>query len=1293
MLDFIRPSIKRDSKGRALAYPKFIVRRSDDLMVRGGEFYAVWIEEAGFWSTDEFVAQELIDKEVDEFAKQKAQELEEPVRALYLWDAENKVIDAWHHYIKHQTGDHFVMLDDRLIFANTDVKKTDYASKCLPYPLEEGTTECWDSLVGTLYLPEEKHKIEWAIGAIVTGASKHLQKFMVFYGAAGTGKSTVLNIIQMLFEGYYAVFDAKALGSSTNAFALEAFRSNPLVAIQHDGDLSRIEDNTRLNSLVSHELMTVNEKYSKLYASSFRAFLLMGTNKPVKITDAKSGLIRRLIDVSPSGVKLGLREYNKLMKGVSFELGAIAWKCKDVFLDNPDYYNDYIPVSMMGASNDTYNFVLENFDVFQSKNGVSLKAAWEMYKQYCDEAKVPYPLTMRLFKEELKNYFKSFQERYTDVDGMRIRNYYIGFRTDRFDRNSADRMAPERNDILVLNCSESLLDAEYGDCLAQYATPSGAPMKKWDECRTKLKDIDTGLVHYVKMPENHIVLDFDISSNGEKDLQRNLEAASRFPSTYAELSKSGKGVHLHYIYNGDVARLSHVLDDHIEIKTFTGGSSLRRRLTLCNDIPIATISSGLPLKGEKMLTKEGVLNEKGLRTFLLRAINKEYHGDTRSSIDYIYKVLNDKYKSGEPYDISDLYTTVRDFAMHSTHQSEYCLKKVGQMHFKSATPAENQLLEDPENGDKLMFFDVEVFPNLFIICWKIAGPGQPVVSWINPSPEEVLELMKHRLIGFNNRRYDNHILYGRAIGYDNYQLYLLSKRIISGAKDAFFGAAYNLSYTDIYDFSAEKKSLKKFEIEYGAIHKELGMKWDEPVPEDKWQEVADYCKNDVISTEITWNNRQPDFIAREVLADVAGMTVNDTTNSLTTRIIFGKERSPQSEFNYRNMGDVNAICSSWLIDHNLIFHPPVDEFTVFDAKGRPIFPGYTYNGKSTYREEEVGEGGYVYAEPGIHYNVALDDIASMHPHSIIAEELFGPRYTKIFKELVDARVAVKHKDFDAARNMLGGKLGKYLTDEKAAKDLAQALKIAINSVYGLTSAKFDNPFRDPRNIDNIVAKRGALFMVNLKHEVQKRGFTVAHIKTDSIKIPGATNDILQFVQDYGKMYGYTFELEDVYEKMCLVNDAVYVAKYKEPHKDKVTGKDIWWTATGTQFQVPYVFKTLFSHEDIDISDMTETKQVSTAIYLDMNEHLPEGEHNYVFVGRVGAFNPVKAGCGGGEMVAERVDKDGNVKYDSVTGTKGYRWLEAGMCDVSDIDRSYYDKLVDKAVDTIAKYGDVEAFLE
>ena len=231
MIDFLMVSTRSAKRGVIEIYPKFIIKKSSDLMIRGGDFYAIWIEERGLWSTDEQDALQLIDRELDRYAKEHEGEYEDRVKVLHMWDAENRMIDSWHRYCQRDMRDNFHMLDEKLIFSNTEVGKKDYASKRLNYPLEAGSMEAYDRLMSVLYAPEERHKIEWAIGAVVSGDSKKLQKFLVFYGSAGTGKSTVLNIIQQLFEGYYSVFDAKALGSSSNVFALEAFRNNPLVAI------------------------------------------------------------------------------------------------------------------------------------------------------------------------------------------------------------------------------------------------------------------------------------------------------------------------------------------------------------------------------------------------------------------------------------------------------------------------------------------------------------------------------------------------------------------------------------------------------------------------------------------------------------------------------------------------------------------------------------------------------------------------------------------------------------------------------------------------------------------------------------------------------------------------------------------------------------------------------------------------------------------------------------------------------------------------------------------------------
>ena len=891
MIDFLMISTRSKKNGVIEIYPKFIIKKSSDLMIRGGDFYAIWMEERGLWSTDEQDALQLIDKELDAYAKENKEKFDAHVKVLHMWDAESGMIDSWHKYCQKQMRDNFHTLDDKLIFSNTDTTKEDYASKRLTYPLEDGDYSAWDKLIGTLYSPDERHKIEWSIGSIVSGESKKIQKFMVFYGSAGTGKSTILNIVQQLFEGYYSVFDARALGSSSNSFALEAFKTNPLVAIQHDGDLSRIEDNTRLNSLVSHELMTVNEKFKAAYSNRFNCFLYMGTNKPVKITDAKSGLIRRLIDVSPTGNKLSPAEYKSIMNRVSFELGAIAKHCLDIFIANPGAYDDYIPISMMGASNDFYNFVLDNYMIFKKENGVTLKCAWEMYKTHCEEARVPYPLSKRIFKEELKNYFKDYKERYRLEDDTRVRSYYIGFREDRFEEEEQTPIIKvEDKPKLIFEYTESIFDEVCENCFAQYTTDKGTPIKKWDNVSTTLKDIDTTLLHYVKVPENHIVIDFDIpDDSGEKSLERNLEEAAKWPPTYGELSKSGKGVHLHYIYTGDPTKLSSVYSDHIEIKVYSGKSSLRRMLTKCNDLPIANISSGLPLKGEdKVVNFDAIKTEKGLRTLIKRNLRKEIHPGTKPSIDFIHKILEDAYNTDLCYDVSDMKSAVLSFAASSSHQAPYCIKLVKQMKFQSKEPA--NAAQDIEG--RMIFYDVEVFPNLFLVNWKFEGEDQKVVRMINPKPAQIEELMRFRLVGFNCRRYDNHIMYARMMGYSNEELYKLSQKIITEGK-GFFGEAYNLSYTDVYDFAAKKQSLKKWEIELGIHHQELGLPWDQPVPEERWIEVAEYCDNDVIATEAVFNKLKGDFTARKILAELAGMTVNDTTNSLTTRIIFGKERHPQ----------------------------------------------------------------------------------------------------------------------------------------------------------------------------------------------------------------------------------------------------------------------------------------------------------------------------------------------------------------------------------------------------------------
>jgi len=1246
MLDFYQIKEKH-TKSYIEIYPDFFISNCKDLMVRGKTFYAVWDEDKGLWSTDEFKIQEIVDKSLNDYARKLKRRNYIRKDDIVIKHMRSSSTNAWKNYRNfiREMPDTSIQLDSKITFQNTKVEKKDYISKRLPYSLKKGSMKAYEELMSTLYDPEERAKLEWAIGSIINGDSKKIQKFIVLYGESGSGKSTVLNIIQMLFEGYYVSFEAKALTSSNNSFSTEPFKSNPLVAIQHDGDLSRIEDNSKLNSIIAHEDMTMNEKYKPSYTARSNAFLFMGTNKPVKITDARSGIIRRLIDVRPSGRLVPNKRYFSLMNQIRFELGAIAYHCLNVYNSmGKNYYAHYRPVDMMFKTDVFFNFVESYYHVFKEEDGVSLKRAWEMYKVFCEESSIPYSMAKYKFREELKPYFAEFHERIR-IDGEQIRSYYKGFLSEKFSKVMIKEEEEDPNS-LVIEEKKSILDKVLQDCQAQYATRDGKPKKKWDNVLTTLKDLDTTKLHYVRPPLNHIVIDFDLKDeNGEKSVERNLEEASKWPSTYAEFSKSKAGIHLHYIYDGDAEKLSRVYSEGIEVKVFVGNASLRRQLSLCNNIPIATISGGLPQKGEKMINFNAVQSEKGLRDLIERNLRKEIHPGTKPSCDFIHKILEDAYSSGLKYDVTDMRPRVLAFANNSTNQAAYCVKLVATMKFASEEPSKP--VQDYED-DTLVFFDVEVFPNLLLVVWKKEGSKKHNIMF-NPTPEEIGELFKFKLVGFNCRRYDNHILYARYIGYDNQQLAELSQKIIiKKSKNSFFGEAYNISYADIYDYTTKRASLKKLEIDLDLHHKELDVDWTQPIPEEEWDKVAEYCCNDVDATEAVFHDRKQDFVARCILADLSGLTPNHTTQQHTAKIIFGNDKNPQDKFVYTDLSKE--------------------------------FPGYIYdNGKSTYRGEVTGEGGYVYAEPGMYTNVAVLDIASMHPTTINVLELFGP-YTKNFKELLDARLMIKHKEYDEAKKVLGGVLGKYLESEDDAGELSYALKIVINIVYGLTAASFDNKFRDRRNIDNIVAKRGALFMIDLKNFVQKEGFQVVHIKTDSIKIPNPTPEIIEKVMKFGEKYGYTFEYETTYKKFCLVNDAVYIAQNEN-------GK---WEAVGAQFAQPYVFKTLFSKEPLTFKDLCETKTVSTKMYLDMNEDLSEDKHDYHFVGGVGSFCPIRPGAGGGVLLRE---KDG--KYYAVTGTKGYRWLESEMVKElkkeKDIDPSYFEELVEAAIKTISKYGDFDWF--
>ena len=504
------------SRDATVIHPSFSVsKKVDNILCKGKSFYAIWDEKNNRWSTDEYDVIDYVDRLIDEAYEIVSKTTTSKIEKDYLRDFDN---GRWEKYKKYcqLSPSSPIQLDSDITFLNQKTTKEDYRSKTLPYDIEEGKTPGYDKIISTLYDSEERRKIEWAIGSVIAGDSKKIQKFLVFYGEAGTGKSTILNIIQMLFQGYCGTFNAKDLANPSKSFATAAFKDNPLVMIQHDGDLSRIEDNTLLNSIIAHEEISISEKYKAEYPMRVNSMLFMGTNRPVKITDAKSGIIRRLIDVKPTGELLDPDTYQECMSEVPYELGAIANHCLKIYkMYGKHYYDGYKPLEMMFKTDVFFNFVENCYPFFEQDDGTTLKAAYSLYKEYCDNTGLPNKMPMYRFREDLKDYFDEFIDRIVLEDGTRVRSYYKGFKKDKF---AEKELSPDKakESWLKMDSTESILDEACKDCPAQYAR-GDAPSKAWDRVGTTLKDLDTSKLHYVRVPENLIVIDFDLKdADGNK---------------------------------------------------------------------------------------------------------------------------------------------------------------------------------------------------------------------------------------------------------------------------------------------------------------------------------------------------------------------------------------------------------------------------------------------------------------------------------------------------------------------------------------------------------------------------------------------------------------------------------------------------------------------------------------------------------------------------------------------------------------------------------------------------------
>src|SRR5699024_1203757 len=188
----------------------------------------------------------------------------------------------------------------------------------------------------------------------------------------------------------------------------------------------------------------------------------------------------------------------------------------------------------------------------------------------------------------------------------------------------------------------------------------------------------------------------------------------------------------------------------------------------------------------------------------------------------------------------------------------------------------------------------------------------------------------------------------------------------------------------------------------------------------------------------------------------------------------------------------------------------------------------------------------------------------------------------------------------------------------------------------------------------------------------------------------ATQEIIVFVREYGRQHGYTFDHENTYSKMAVVNKSEYICQFEE------NGQMVW-EATGSKFAQPYVFKKLFSKEPVLVEDYAIMKQVKSAIYLG-DTFIGKSANVYASHSGDTMYRVTDNPKAGQPIVDKKTKEEIGIEPDklkhAVTGTKGHLWkLFRSYSGKEDIDMLYYDTLVKDAIKSLESVGDASAIID
>lgn len=432
-----------------------------------------------------------------------------------------------------------------------------------------------------------------------------------------------------------------------------------------------------------------------------------------------------------------------------------------------------------------------------------------------------------------------------------------------------------------------------------------------------------------------------------------------------------------------------------------------------------------------------------------------------------------------------------------------------------------------EDFSKYLFYDIEVFKHDNLVVFKDIDKN--VKGIFHNTHSGVSDLIKGKiLVGYNNHYYDDYILTRMMSGGNQDQIKMLNDRIIGGQGPNIKVSPEINSLDCFKQIDVSYPSLKKIEGNMGRCIKESDVDFniERALTEEELAQTIFYCSMDVDTTIDVFKIRfDTYFTTRQTIIDMLDKDRQEYAKSWNTTTISANvlTKKPAVKWYDIRLGETNDDEDGTF---KMFDKVPPEAVDLWKTKEK---------GKVTVRELgckiEFGFGGL----HGVNKNrqrfedVKLLDVASMYPNIILNTQALGHGPTKIYKTIVEKRIAVKH------------------TDDK----LQKALKLVINSCYGLLNNQYSLLYNPAAS--KTVCIIGQIALYDLSKRLYESGCTLVNLNTDGVAFQGNESQYKPVWETWERDYNLNLEL-DTFDLWVQKDVNNYVAV--KDGKIKVKGGDL-----------------------------------------------------------------------------------------------------------------------------------------